>query len=401
MNEATLPPIQNTTQPDDPSAERPTILVIDDELGPRESVRFLFKNEYNVHCADSVDAGIELLNQQSPDVIILDIKMPGKSGIEGLLEIREIEPDTSVIMLTGFGSLQTAQQAMRNGANDYVRKPFDTKEMREIVERHITRSRVEKRRMQAARELSNLNDTMRKELEEKQELVALGQRSSEIVHDLRNPLTVIYGYVQLLMCEMENGATLQGQTPDEASEYLSIIEKNVKRCDTMLQEWRDESRKNKEPDGPSLISISEALRDIVQSSQPIAKTANANLSLLSCPEGIEIMANATDLYRALQNLVTNAIQAVQPETGCVVVKCTTDNDKIKITVKDNGSGIPDDKLQDIFTPYFTTKKYSGGMGLGLYITRSIIEQHSGSLDICNNDGPGATATVRLPILLSR
>ena len=86
-----------------------------------------------MHCADSVDAGLELLRKQSPDVIILDIKMPGKSGIEGLQEIREIEPDTSVIMLTGFGSLQTAQQAMRNGANDYVRKPFDTKEMREIV----------------------------------------------------------------------------------------------------------------------------------------------------------------------------------------------------------------------------------------------------------------------------
>ena len=399
MNEATLTPIHGASQPDDPSAEQPTILVIDDELGPRESVRFLFKNEYNVHCADSVDAGLELLRKQSPDVIILDIKMPGKSGIEGLQEIREIEPDTSVIMLTGFGSLQTAQQAMRNGANDYVRKPFDTKEMREIVERHVTRGRVEKRRMQAARELSTLNDNMRKELEQKKELVALGQRSSEIVHDLRNPLTVIYGYVQLLMCEMENGETLQGQTPDEAGEYLSIIEKNVKRCDTMLQEWRDESRKEATT-SLSLIKISEALNDIVQNSMPIAKSADANVSLLSCPENIEIMANTTDLYRAIQNLVTNAIQAVQPETGRVIVNCSAGNETIEITVKDNGSGIPDDKLQDIFTPYFTTKKYSGGMGLGLYITRSIIEQHAGSLDICNNDGPGATATVSLPISIS-
>ena len=399
MNEATLTPIHGASQPDDPSAEQPTILVIDDELGPRESVRFLFKNEYNVHCADSVDAGLELLRKQSPDVIILDIKMPGKSGIEGLQEIREIEPDTSVIMLTGFGSLQTAQQAMRNGANDYVRKPFDTKEMREIVERHVTRSRVEKRRMQAARELSTLNDNMRNELEQKKELVALGQRSSEIVHDLRNPLTVIYGYVQLLMCEMENGETLQGQTPDEAGEYLSIIEKNVKRCDTMLQEWRDESR-NEESSGLSLIKISEALNDIVQNSMPIAKSADANVSLLSCPENIEIMANTTDLYRAIQNLVTNAIQAVQPVTGRVIVNCSAGNETIEITVKDNGSGIADDKLQDVFTPYFTTKKYSGGMGLGLYITRSIIEQHAGSLDICNNDGPGATATVSLPISIS-
>lgn len=189
--------------PDIDSA-KDVLLVIDDELGPRESIRFLFKDEYDVICVESVDEGLEAIKEHSPDVIVLDIKMPGKNGIDGLQEIRAIEPLTSIIMLTGFGSLRTAQLSIRHGANDYIRKPFDTKEMRETVKKYVQRSRMEKRRSCASRELSDLNVKMRRELAQKEYLAELGQTSSEFVHDLRNPLTVIYGYVHLLMEEVED-----------------------------------------------------------------------------------------------------------------------------------------------------------------------------------------------------
>src|SRR6056297_360381 len=103
--------------------EKDRLLVIDDEFGPRESLRFLFKDIYNVDCADSVDNGIRALKKNAPDCIITDIKMPRKSGIEGLQEIRAIDPHVSIIMLTGFGSLETAQEAIRHGATDYLKKP--------------------------------------------------------------------------------------------------------------------------------------------------------------------------------------------------------------------------------------------------------------------------------------
>src|SRR5438874_4894369 len=90
----------------------PQVLVIDDEIGPRESLRMLLKPNYQIHTAENVDNGVKLLREINPDAIVSDIRMPGASGIEGLRRIREIDPNVAVIMLTGFGALDTAQEAL-------------------------------------------------------------------------------------------------------------------------------------------------------------------------------------------------------------------------------------------------------------------------------------------------
>src|ERR1700719_5202791 len=124
------------------ATELPQILVIDDEIGPRESLRMLLKPNYQVHTADCVEAGIKLLKEKQPDTIVMDIRMPGMNGIDGLRKIREIDPHLSVIMFTGFGALETAQEALRLGANDYINKPFDAVQMREVIDRNVERTRV-------------------------------------------------------------------------------------------------------------------------------------------------------------------------------------------------------------------------------------------------------------------
>lgn len=182
---------------------RAKLLIIDDEVGPRESLRMVFKNDYDVLLADHVDAGLAILRAESPDTIIMDIRMPGKTGIEGLQEIRDIDPLISVVMLTGFGALETAQQAIRLGANDYLKKPFDTREIMEVVKKHVHRTHVERRRATIAEELRELNTELVNELTEKEHMATLGQASSEFVHDLRNPLTVVHGYAQLLEEQLE------------------------------------------------------------------------------------------------------------------------------------------------------------------------------------------------------
>src|ERR1043166_605289 len=121
------------------NADLPQVLVIDDEMGPRESLRMLLKPSYQVHTADSVEIGLQLLNEKKPDAIVLDIRMTGVTGIEGLRRIRQIDPHLSVIMLTGFGALETAKEAVRLGANDYISKPFDAGEMREVIGRNVER----------------------------------------------------------------------------------------------------------------------------------------------------------------------------------------------------------------------------------------------------------------------
>src|SRR3954462_13089051 len=138
------------------ASDLPQVLVIDDEMGPRESLRMLLKPNYQVHTADCVESGIKLLKEKNPDTIVMDIRMPGISGIEGLRQIREIDPHLSVIMLTGFGALETAKEALRLGANDYISKPFDAGEMRKVIPRNVERTRLQRASETAASEVKEL-----------------------------------------------------------------------------------------------------------------------------------------------------------------------------------------------------------------------------------------------------
>src|SRR5713226_1126935 len=206
------------------SPQNPQVLVIDDEMGPRESLRMLLKPDYNVHTADCIDAGIRLLKEKQPDTVVMDIRMPGTSGIEGLRKIREIDPHVAVIMLTGFGALDTAKEALRLGANDYISKPFDAREMREVIGRNVERTRVFRTSVNAAAEIKELNSRLLKELAQKERLASLGQASAEFVHDIGNPLTIVWGYVQLLAKRLEKSEN--GGVPENAASIkeLNIIE---------------------------------------------------------------------------------------------------------------------------------------------------------------------------------
>src|SRR3954451_517577 len=140
--------------------ELPQVVIIDDEMGPRESLRMLLKPNYQVHTAENVETGLQLVREIHPDVVISDIRMPGTSGIEGLRKIRDIDPHVSVIMLTGFGALDTAKEALRLGANDYLSKPFDASEMRNVVSRYVERTRLHRQSINAAAEIKELNNRL-------------------------------------------------------------------------------------------------------------------------------------------------------------------------------------------------------------------------------------------------
>src|SRR4030081_831051 len=242
--------------------EQPQILVIDDEMGPRESLRMLLKTDYQVHTADCVEAGIKLLKEKQPDTIVMDIRMPGMTGIEGLRKIREIDPHLSVIMLTGFGALDTAKEALRLGANDYISKPFDAHEMREVIGRNVERTRLQRASENTAAEVKELNNRLLKELAQKERLASLGQASAEFVHDLGNPLTIVWGYVQLLAKKLErseNGGAAENTT---SIKELSIVEQNVRLCRELLTMWQSYGSVGAPPRKP--ISVSEILRDVIK-----------------------------------------------------------------------------------------------------------------------------------------
>jgi signal transduction histidine kinase len=377
------------------ATEVPQVLVIDDEIGPRESLRMLLKPNYQVHTADCVEAGLKLLKEKQPDTIVMDIRMPGMTGIEGLRKIREIDPHLSVIMLTGFGALETAKEALRHGANDYISKPFDTGEMRDVIGRNVERTRVHRASERAAAEIQELNNRLLKELAQKERLASLGQASAEFVHDLGNPLTIVWGYVQLLAKKLEqseNGGAVQNAT---SIKELKIIEQNVRLCRELLTMWQSYGSAEALPRNP--ISVSAILQEVIKAVGGMATQSGVELQADICADPCTLLGDPLQIKRAIQNVIINAIQASADNKGLVRIACTRKDFYVDLRVEDNGPGIAKGQLNKIFDPYFTTKQAKSGTGLGLYISKKVVEDHNGSIKVETNPGVGSTFTIRLPL----
>lgn len=377
---------------------KPKVLVIDDELGPRESLRILLKNDYTVYCASSVDQGIEYLADAKPDVVVLDIRMPDKSGIDGLREIRKIDPVVSVIMLTGYGALETAQKALRLGANDYVKKPFETTEMLELIERYVERTEVERKAAHTAEELHELNQTLLNELTDIQDLASLGQASAEFVHDLRNPLTIVLGYVELLSDQLRSIKNELGPHYGATAKYMDVIAANAERCRELAKTWQHIGGQGSKVEAVALTELFEEIRSGIEF---LASSENAEVVFDMHANGAKVLASRSQLARALHNVVTNALHAVPESGGEVRIVTNQTSDSVEIRVEDNGAGIAPENLNRIFEPYFTTKTDGKGTGLGLAITKKILEDCNGSLTVHSRQGEGTCINMRLPLMNPR
>src|SRR5450432_3274913 len=281
------------------AADLPQILVIDDEMGPRESLRMLLKPNYQVYTADNVEAGLRILHEKKPDAVISDIRMPGTSGIDGLRKIREIDPHVAVIMLTGFGALETAKEALRLGANDYISKPFDAREMREVIGRNVERTRIQRTGINAAAEIKELNNRLLKELAQKERLASLGQASAEFVHDLGNPLTIVWGYVQLLARKLEKAEKGDAVTDNSASiKELNIIEQNVRVCRDLLTMWQSYGSVEASPRKP--ISVSAIVREVIKGVGSMAVQNGTELKSSICEDGCTLVGDSLQINRAIQ-----------------------------------------------------------------------------------------------------
>lgn len=378
------------------TADLPQVLVIDDEMGPRESLRMLLKPIYQVHTADSVEIGLKLLNEKKPDAIVMDIRMPGMTGIEGLRRIRQIDPHLSVIMLTGFGALETAKEALRLGANDYISKPFDAREMREVISRNVERTRLHRTSESAAGEIKELNNRLLQELAQKERLASLGQASAEFVHDIGNPLTIVWGYVQLLAKKLEESEPTDDPNAVSSNKELEIIEQNVRLCRDLLTMWQSYGSVEATPH--KLISISDIVREVVAGVGAMARETPVELKCEVTEDPCSLMGDAVQITRAIQNVIINAIQASSDRKGTVEVSCIRKDFYVDVRIADTGQGISPEQIARIFDPYFTTKQGKSGTGLGLFITRKVVDDHNGSIKVDSTPGIGTTITIRLPLI---
>ena len=218
------------------------------------------------------------------------------------------------------------------------------------------------------------------------------------MHDLGNPLTIVWGYVQLLAKKLErseNGGAAHNAT---SIKELNIIEQNVRLCRELLTMWQSYGSAEALPH--KQISVSTVLREVIKAVDALATQSGVDLQSDICEHACTVLGDPVQIKRAIQNVIINAVQACAERKGSVLVTCTQKEFYVDIRIEDDGSGITPTQISRIFDPYFTTKQGKSGTGLGLYITQKVLEDHNGSIRVDSTPRRRTTFTIRLPLVNS-
>src|SRR6266404_2603250 len=230
---AALSPVDTILAPNKPGApskRKGTLLIVDDEEGPRESLRLIFKEEYEILTAGDGPTAIELATKNKVDVAVLDIRMSGMSGIEVLARLKAVEPSIEVVMMTAFETTDTMRQALRLRACDYINKPFDLATMRAAVANAMQRRTLESEIHTNAEKLQELLGELQNQKIEEQMTHTRGEIYASIIHDINGPLTVISGFIQLMNQRIGNSTRLEVEDLEFIKDRLKTITRQVTNC---------------------------------------------------------------------------------------------------------------------------------------------------------------------------
>ncbi|MBF0477942.1 MAG: response regulator [Candidatus Omnitrophica bacterium] len=342
------------------------ILVVDDEQLLRDRLKGLLELEdYEVCLAESGLKGLEVFNEKKPDIIVSDIKMPGMDGIQMLEKIKALGSDVEVIMLTGHGGIETAIQALKIGAFDYMNKPVNFDELCVNITRAIE---AQKMRQQLKSQQSQLLQAAK--------LNAVGELGAGVAHEMNQPLMAIASHLEVLLM---NDVILQ----DAALKTKILkIKDQFARLGTIVKRMHEYSGSRKE--GFIQEDVNRPITDGLYLMSQQLKDHNIELTLELEKDLPVVHIDRYQIQDVIINFLVNARDAVderhsQKEGGHIwlMSKKMKNGKGIIAGVIDNGIPVKSGSEDSIFNPFFTTKAPGKGTGLGLSVSYNIMKSHKG------------------------
>ncbi|MGA3268925.1 MAG: response regulator [Verrucomicrobiota bacterium] len=397
---------------------RGTLLIVDDEEGPRQSLRVIFEDDYDLLMAEDGPTAVELAQKNSIDVAVLDIRMAGMSGIEVLERLKFVKPDIEAIVITAFETTDTIRQALRLRACDYINKPFDIATIRTAVSHAMQRRTLESKIHSGAEKVEQLLAELQNQRIEEQIARRRGDIYASIIHDINGPLTVVSGFVQVLNRRLGQLSRMEMEDLEFIRERLHIIGRQTGNCIDISRRYL--AFLCRRSDESARVGVNQMLNDLNQLVRVHPSLLDNEFHVHPLAEDMGVKMNGTDLIQVLLNLAMNGIQCAslshRVDVGGEVLHEALDlnlfrdspQDRlmnvegvenaapmVKLWVRDNGPGIPSDVLPKIFQPYFTTKGPRQGTGLGLNIVQRLIKEGHGALHVHTRIGEGTTFTIYL------
>jgi len=320
---------------------------------------------------------------------VMDVKMPEMSGIEALHRIKDKHVGTEVILLTGHAATQDGVEGIKSGAYDYLTKPVEFDHLLGKIIQAYEKILGEKQQKEAA----EYKTRIKQQMIATERLAALGTLASGVAHEINNPLAIINqaaGYMSTLLQKQELAEMPRKATFEKA---LQKIEKSIIRARNITHQLLGNVRKTK-----SLLAEVDAFELVNETLQLIRKEAQEKeitVKLQTSENLNPIWTDPHQIRQVLINLISNAIHATS-EQGHISIQVEPTAAGISIAVSDTGTGIPKEHLEKIFEPFFSTKAPGEGTGLGLFVTREIVEKLGGTVAVMSRVGQGSQFTVLIP-----
>jgi signal transduction histidine kinase len=371
-----------------------TILLVDDEPDIREVLEiYLSELGYTVHAAENGEAALKAFRRTAPAIVLSDIKMPGMDGIELLRRIKAEAPTTEVIMITGHGDMALAIDSLKLEATDFITKPINDDMLAVALRRAEERIAMRQQLRAYTENLEHIAEEKTRQLLEVENLAAVGRAASELAHTIKNIAGALKGGIYVMQRGIE----------DDNRRYLmrgwGMVEGNVDKIKNLAMDLLDFGKAGNlclRPDTP-LRAADEALTLLRD------RAAEKGIAIKeTLPDTLDpIQLDSESLYRCMVNLIQNAIEAFDEESARadgreihVEVRPAADGGVV-YAVSDNGPGMDADTQKHIFKGFFSTKG-TRGTGIGLMMTKRIIERHGGRIEVASGRGSGTVFTLHLP-----
>jgi two-component system, sensor histidine kinase and response regulator len=366
------------------------VLVIDDEPGIRSGVSRILNNfhvtypfmdedyTFEVSEAATGEDGIRMVENDMPDILLLDNKLPGIQGVDVLEYIRKRNYDIVVAMITSYASLDVAIRATRDGAIDFIPKPFTPQELKSSIE-NITKQQYLKR----------ITHRMKQEGKK-----IRYQFLSVLSHELKAPLNALEGYLRMMQ---------EKQAGDRIEDYATPIERSLQRIQGMRSLIMDlldftKIRLDRKEEKIQEVNMSEVASEAIVTVQPYAIQMDVTIKL-DVRSDVVIMADPDDIEIVFNNLISNAVKYNKVGGKAEITIDSSEVDAI-IIFSDTGIGITKNDTENLFTEFVRIKNEKtrniSGSGLGLSIVRKVVELYHGTINVESTPDVGSVFTIRLP-----
>jgi signal transduction histidine kinase len=403
--------------------EQPKVLVVDDEESVVVTIKAILQLDgYRVTTTTSGAQARAMVRDEEYDLVLTDLRLEDGDGLDVLKAVRERQPETVTIMLTGYASLESAIQALRAGAYDYLVKPSEVEELRSTVARGIERRRLgQELRLRVAeleranREIADLNSSLQRRIDEAtaelkeryEQLKELDRMKSQFLsiasHELKTPITAMSGFLQVALRRVrrlsEGEAAAQvAEGLRGITEQLEVVYRQTGKLARLVDELLDVSRIQ-----TGRIEFRYGDVDLGELAHEVATrmqlTTTAHQISVNRDSQSVVTADRDHLEQVVNNLLTNAIK-YSPSGGVISIEVRPDDAGVRLSVTDQGIGIPEKELEAIFGLFYRSPdraaRDAAGMGLGLYISREIVVRHGGRIWAESGAAKGSTLNVVIP-----